>query len=112
MMLRRVSRCICCGGRWRALWVVLVLAAPPGAAAETVILEDGRVIQAEKVETLGDRVRIEAPGAVYDLPRRDVMTILPTGPPGGTPRAVPPADVYRDLPQQMNERIRREMPTR
>jgi len=93
------------------LWVAAGLGPPP-AQAETVILQDGRAIQADRVEVQADRVRIERPTEVLELPLHDVMTILPTTPPSGTPRKGDPADVYRDLPQQLNDKVRREIERR
>jgi len=96
----------------RALAAALVLAATAWAGpvwAEIVFLEDGRVIQADRVEVRGDRVQIENQGMSLSVPAREVITIHPTPPPGGTPPRAAPADTYRDLPQQMNERIRQEI---
>jgi hypothetical protein len=85
---------------------------PAAALAEVVFLQDGRTIQADKVEVLGDRVRIERPTGVIELPLHEVMTIHPTAPPRGLPGTPPPADVYRELPQQLNDKVRREIETK
>jgi hypothetical protein len=78
-------------------------------AAETVFLQDGRTIQADKVEIIGDRVRIEKPAQTIEIPRSDVLSIHPRVSPKVSPG---PADVYRDSTQQMNERVRREIESR
>jgi hypothetical protein len=82
------------------------------AAAETIFLRDGRTIQADKVEIIGDRIRIEKPTEIIDLPRSQIRAIHPTKPPSGTPAPTPPADVYRNLGQEMNDRVRREIESR
>jgi len=96
----------------RALAAALAVAATAWAGpawAEIVFLEDGRIIQADRVEVQGDRVQVESQGMSLSVPAREVITIHPTPPPGGTPPHAAPADTYRDLPQQMNERIRQEL---
>jgi hypothetical protein len=95
-----------------ALSIFVLAAAPPGAAAEVVFLEDGRTIQAEKVEDLGDRIRIAQSGTTIEVPKDRVMSIHPTNPPSGTPGRTSPADVYRDVTGEMVDRVRREMQTR
>jgi hypothetical protein len=77
-----------------------------------VILQDGRAIQADKVEVIGDRVRIEKPAETIELPRSEVLSIHPTAPPSGTPGQASPAETYRDLTQQMTDKVRREIETR
>ncbi len=94
---------------WSIVLIAFLLAAPIGAAAETIFLEDGKTIQADKVEDLGDRYRVERPGATFDIPKEKVMTIHPTTPPSGTPVPTPPADVYKGITQEMNEKVRREI---
>ena len=94
---------------WRATMTAFLLAAPPGAAGETIILQDGQTIQADTVEDLGDRYRVGRPGASFDLPKERVMTIHPTTPPGGTPAPSSPADVYKDMTREMNEKVRRDI---
>jgi hypothetical protein len=94
---------------------VLSLAAVGTAWAEQYIfLNDGRVIQAERSEIVGDRIRLETPtGAVVEIPRADVTTIheppLPGGAPPPAPQATPPASVYGNMTQQMNEQVRKEI---
>lgn len=78
-------------------------------AAETIFLKDGRTIQADKVEIVGDTLRIEKPTETIDIPRSEVLTIHPSAPPTVSPG---PADVYRDTTQQMNDKIRREIKSR
>jgi hypothetical protein len=74
-------------------------------AAETIFLQDGRAIQADKVEIIGDRVRIEKPTETIDLPRSEILSIHPST----APSASPPADVYRGMGEQMNDKVRREI---
>ncbi len=95
---------------WRVALAAFLLAAPAaGAAGETIFLEDGKTIQVDKVEELGDRYRVERHGATFDIPKEKVMTIHPTTPPSGTPSPTPPADVYKGITQEMNEKVRREI---
>ena len=91
------------------LMAALLLAAPTGAAGEIIILQDGQTIQADTVEDLGDRYRVGRPGASFDLPKERVMTIHPTTPPSGTPAPSSPADVYKDMTREMNEKVRRDI---
>jgi hypothetical protein len=74
-------------------------------AAETIFLQDGRTIQADKVEIVGDRVRIEKPAETIEIPRSDILSIHPSAPPS----ASPPGDVYRGMTEQMNDKVRREI---
>jgi hypothetical protein len=91
------------------LFLCLAQPAVRAGAAETVFLRDGRTIQADKVEILGDTVRIEKPTETIELPRSEVLTIHPSTPPKTSPG---PADVYRDMTGQMNDRVRREIESR
>jgi hypothetical protein len=79
------------------------------SAGEIVFLEDGRTIQAEKTEIIGDRVRIEKPAETIALPRSAVLSIHRVTSPTASPNVPPPAEVYRDLTQQMTEKVRREI---
>ena len=79
------------------------------AAAETVFLQDGRTIQADKVEIVGDTVRIQKPAETIELPRSQVLSIHPSTAPRVSPG---PADVYRDTTRQMNDKIRGEIESR
>lgn len=89
-------------------WVV-----PTASAAAVIIfLQNGRTIQAETVEILGDRVRIETPVETIELPRSAVLSIHPASPPTPSPTGPPPADVYRGLTQQMTDKLRREIQSR
>ena len=90
-----------CAGIWLQAW--------PASASEFVFLQDGRVIQAEKVEVIGDRIRIEKPAETINLRRSEVLSIHPYFPPSGSPGAPSPADTYRNISQQMNDRVRREI---
>ncbi len=79
------------------------------SAGEIVFLEDGRTIQAEKTEIIGDRVRIEKPAETIELPRSAVLSIHRVTPPTASPNVPPPAEVYGDLTQQMTDKVRREI---
>jgi len=74
-------------------------------AAETVFLQDGRTIQADKVEIVGDRVRIEKPAETIEIPRSEVLSIHSSA----GPSAPPPGEVYRGMTEQMNDKVRREI---
>jgi hypothetical protein len=82
------------------------------ASAEQVIifLQNGRTIQAEKTEIIGDKIRIEKPAGTIEIPRSDVLSIHPVIPPKVRPNTPPPADVYRDVTPQMTDKVRREIP--
>jgi hypothetical protein len=91
--------------------LVLFLGQPTGraVAAETIFLQDGRTIQADKVEIVGDTVRIEKPAETIEIPRSEVLSIHPSAPPRVSPG---PADVYPDTTRQMNDKVRREIESR
>lgn len=95
-----------------SLWLI-VLCLGPGMgraeAAETIFLQDGRTIQADSVEIIGDTLRVERPAGTIYIPRSDVLTIHPSAPPKVSPG---PADVYRDTTRQMNDKVRREIESR
>lgn len=74
-----------------------------------MFLEDGRTIQAEKTEIIGDRVRIEKPAETIELPRSAVLSIHRVTPPTASPNVPPPAEMYGDLTQQMTDKVRREI---
>jgi len=83
---------------------------PTAARAEEIIfLQDGRIIRAEKTEVIGDQIRIEKPAETFELPRSAVLSIHTVPSPSVSPNVPPPADVYRDMTQQMNEKVRREL---
>jgi hypothetical protein len=77
-----------------------------------VFLEDGRTIQADKTEVIGDRVRIEKPTETIEVPRSAVRTIHRVSTPAASPDVPPPAEVYRDLTPQMTDKVRREIKDR
>jgi len=85
------------------------LSAGRAVAAETIFLQDGRSIHADKVEIVGDTVRIEKPAETIELPRSEVLSIHPSATPGVS---AGPADVYRDVTPQMNDKVRREIESR
>jgi hypothetical protein len=79
------------------------------STGEIVFLEDGRTIQAEKTEIMGDRVRIEKRGERLELPRSAVRSIHRLTPPMASPNVPRPPEVYRDLTQQMTDVVRRQI---
>ncbi len=85
---------------------VLWLSATPARAEQIIFLQDGHTLQADKVETLGDQLRVTRPsGKIVYLPRSDVFSIHDVTPPTPAP-TTPPAGVYPDLTQQMNSQVR------
>lgn len=94
------------------LGVLAGLSPGTATAGEIVFLQDGRTIQAEKTEIIGDRVRIEKPAETIELPRASVLSIHRRSPPIASPAVPPPAEVYRDLTQQMTDKVRREIQER
>ncbi|HSD52011.1 MAG TPA: hypothetical protein VLG48_11450 [Candidatus Methylomirabilis sp.] len=97
---------------FRLLLAAFCLLPAVSVAGEIVFLEDGRTIQAEKTEIIGDRVRIEKPAETIELPRSAVLTIHRQPPPAASPNVPPPAEVYRDLTPQMTDKVRREIKDR
>jgi hypothetical protein len=115
-MTREVKERPGCGLRWP---LGLLLLTPvswvwPTASEATVILflQNGRTVQAERMEILGDRLRIEKPTKTIELPRSAVLSIHPASPPTPSPTGPPPATVYRGLTQQMTDKVRREIQNR
>lgn len=103
---------------WRALrWSLALLLLTSGswllpassAAAEIIFLQNGRTIQAERTEVIGERIRIEKPTETIELPQSAVLSIHQVSPPTASPSSRPPADVYRDLTQQMTDKVRSEI---
>jgi len=93
-------------------WLLMLFLEQPtcrAVAAETIFLQDGRTIQADKVEIVGDTVRIEKPAETIEIPRSEVLSIHPSAAPTVSPG---PADVYRDTTRQMNDKVRREIESR
>jgi hypothetical protein len=87
-----------------ALWLL----STPAIAEEIIFLQDGRTIQSDKTEVIGDHLRIHRPTEIIDIPRTDVLSIHDVSPPTASPGATPPAEVYHDMTQQMNEKVRRD----
>jgi hypothetical protein len=94
----------------RVLVTASGLWATAASAEEIIFLQDGRTIRADKTEISGDRVRIQKPAETIEMPRSDVLSIHPVAPPKASPGVPPPAEVYRDLSQQMTDKVRRETP--
>ncbi len=88
---------------------MLWLSASPGRAEQIIFLQDGHTVQADKVEVIGDRVRITRPsGKIVDLPKSDVFSIHDVTPPTAAPSA-PPAAAPSDLTQQMTNEVRQQI---
>jgi hypothetical protein len=102
-----------CRFRWLLLALALVACvcrfSVRSAYAETIFLQDGRTIHGDKVEIVGDTVRIEKPAETIELPRSQVLSIHPSAAPRVSPG---PADVYRDTTREMNDKIRGEIESR
>jgi hypothetical protein len=82
------------------------------SSEEIIFLQDGRTIRAEKNEIIGDRIRIEKPAETIELPRSAVLSIHPVSPPFASPGTPAPAEMYRDLTQQMTDKVHREIQER
>ncbi len=91
---------------------VVFLDASVAHSAGIIFLQDGRTIRAEKTEIIGDRVRVEKPAETIEIPRSDVLSIHPVTQPTASPSVPPPAEVYRDMTQQMTDKVRREIQDR
>jgi hypothetical protein len=59
---------------------VLVLALAGGAGADSIVLEDGRVFDADEAWFDGEVVRYRKDGRLFDLPRHAVSRVEPSGP--------------------------------
>jgi hypothetical protein len=77
-------------------------------AEEIIFLQDGRTITADKTEVIGDHVRITKPTEIIDIPRSAVLTTHEVSPPTAPGSDTPPAEVYHDMTQQMNEKVRQD----
>lgn len=86
--------------------LVVGLGSSVPARADTVFLEDGRIIEVDAVEVLGDRVRLKRVGEIIEIPKSLVTSIHTPRP---APPAVPPAAVYPGFVQQMTDRVRGEV---
>lgn len=108
-MVRSSSHCLSGIGPFGVLVAALLwLLATQARAEEVIFLKDGRTITADKTEVIGDRLRIEKPTETFDIPREHVLTIHQVSPPTASPKATPPAEVYRDITGQMNEKARQD----
>jgi hypothetical protein len=83
--------------------------AGPAAAGDVIFLRDGRILSVEKWEDLGDRIRIEDAGPPREIPRAEILAIHPDPARHVPPPPRDPADVYRDIGRQMNERLQRDL---
>jgi len=105
------NRCVILRAALCFLGVVFLPPVPVVSAEEVIIfLQDGRTIQADKTEIIGDRIRIEKPAGTIEIPRSDILSIHPVTPPKASSSPPPPADVYRDMTPQMTDKVRREIP--
>jgi len=108
----KISRQVSALGVRLLLFSASCLLPTAGFAEEIIFLQDGRTIRAEKVEIVGDRVRIQKPSETIELPRSEVLSIHPTSSPQVSPNSPAPSEVYRDMTPQMVDKIRREMQDR
>lgn len=101
---------------WLPTLLILVLLSwpPPTSvgATEIVFLEGGRTIQADRVQFFGDRVHIERGTKTIQVDRSAVLSIHRLSRPVAFPNEVPPAEVYRNLAEQMTEKVRRDIQER
>ena len=115
-MTYEVKECTWPGLRWPLGLLLLTLASwvlPTASAAAVIIfLQNGRTIQAERTEVIGDRIRIEKPTKTIEVPRSAVLSIHPVSPLTASPSVPPPAEVYRGLTQQMTDKVRQEIQNR
>jgi hypothetical protein len=66
----------------RALaWLLVSLALAPASAADTIVLTNGRVIEADRAWIEGTEVRYQKDGGVYGLPRSLVQKLEQKAPP-------------------------------
>jgi len=90
-----------------ALLAALWPAAP--ASADVLFLQDGRAVQVDRVEVVGDEVHVVTPvGERLRLPRREVLSIHAARPPASPPRTPAPAP-YPNFVQQMTDRVRSQL---
>jgi hypothetical protein len=78
-------------------------------AALIIFFKDGRTLQAERTQIIGNRVRITTPTEILEPPSSAVFSIHEVPPPTASPNGPPPADVYRDITQQMTDRVRSDI---
>ena len=101
------------GHRWLlGSWVlacILGLLPRPSDAALIIFFKDGRTLQAESTQIIGNRIRITTPTEILEPPSSAVFSIHEISPPTASPKGPPPADVYRDITQQMTDKVRGEI---
>jgi hypothetical protein len=106
------------GGRHRTKTIVIAavclgfLGPPVASAGETIFLNNGRVLQADNTRIVGNRLRFETPtGATVSIPRERVLSIHSRTSPAelASPAETPPAQVYGNMTQQMNDQVRQEI---
>ncbi len=91
------------------LAVILWLLPIPSDAALIIFFKDGRTLQAESTQIIGNRIRITTPTEILEPPSSAVFSIHEVSPPTAPPNGPPPADVYRDITQQMTDKVRGEI---
>jgi tetratricopeptide (TPR) repeat protein len=64
----------------RFFLAALVLAIPAGVWADSIVLEDGRVVDVDEAWYEGEVVRYRKDGTLFDLPRHAVSRVEPAGP--------------------------------
>jgi len=64
----------------RVFLAALLLAFAGSIGADSIVLEDGRVVDADEAWYEGDVVRYSKDGRLFDLPRRAVSRVEPAGP--------------------------------
>lgn len=101
------------GFRWALGFLLLTTASwvlpIPSDAAMIIFFRDGRAIQAERTQVIGNRVRIETPTETIEPPSSAVLSIHQVSPPTASPNTPPPADVYGNITQQMTDKVRSEI---
>jgi hypothetical protein len=101
------------GLRWLlgTLVLLLILGFLPSRsdAALIIFFKDGRTLQAESTQIIGNRIRITTPTEILEPPSSAVFSIHEVSPPTASPNGPPPADVYRDITQQMTDKVRGEI---
>ncbi len=82
------------------------------SAGEYIFLNNGRVLQANNTRVVGNTLRFETPtGATASIPRERVLSIHSRTSPAelASPAQTPPAQVYGNMTQQMNDEVRQEI---
>jgi hypothetical protein len=101
------------GLRWGLSFLILTTTSwvlPTSSDAALIIFfRDGRTIQAERTQVIGNRVRIETPTETIEPPSSAVLSIHQVSPPTASPNTPSPTDVYGNITQQMTDKVRSEI---